>query len=733
MIINKEKARQTTLICLVGTLFAAQLMFFVFSSAFQVWNEQIYDRILLLKSKSQNYRPLYHNDIVHIDLNSSTLRDLNTYFLNRRHHAQVIRNLKAMNVSAQLYDFVFPGYRGSEEDRHLVEAIKSAGNVYLGMAFHFRQPNESPVVHSIDEWTPQFLNRTKWRLKESHATSGFYVGEAPIISFEQVSTAAKGSGFLNIKPDADGVFRRIPLLIRYDDAFYPSFVLRLICDHFRVPVAKLDVQPGAVVLKGVYPAGTGRVPDIVIPIDDHGNMRVNFVGGWERMRHYAFSDIYHAHLDPDDMELWQAELAGKIVLVSDVSAGSTDMGKVPIENEYPLSGIHANAVHTILNQSFLHEASRLHTFFIEILLLLGVAAFSWHRSALFFTVGSIGLAGGYAGLAGLIAVSSNYLLPIVNPLLLTFLAMICIHLASAMENARTHAEIEKAKHVAERELEIGSRIQAGFFPKDVPELPGWKIVPYFKSARQVSGDFYDVFSLKGGRLTCLVVADVCDKGVGAALFMALIRSLLRAFLVNGFDEKSADRLSDREEIAAILRKAVDQANDYIATTHEEDGMFATLFVAILEPESDRLNYINCGHESPVILDGQAIKTNLKPTGPALGAMPDIRFKVGEYRFKSGEVLLAFTDGLTDAENELKEHFTRDRLLALAAKASDDAESLVARIRTELFRHISSAPQFDDITMVALAKQNPALIPARQPAGRPQLIAMGVSGKLPTPS
>ena len=115
-------------------------------------------------------------------------------------------------------------------------------------------------------------------------------------------------------------------------------------------------------------------------------------------------------------------------------------------------------------------------------------------------------------------------------------AMISIQIVSAIENTRLHAETEKAKELAERDLEIGRQIQSGFFPTTLPSPSGWEIVAYFKGARQVAGDFYDVFNLNNMQRIVIVIADVCDTGVGAALFMALIRSLLRAFAIQNFDD-----------------------------------------------------------------------------------------------------------------------------------------------------------------------------------------------------
>ena len=169
----------------------------------------------------------------------------------------------------------------------------------------------------------------------------------------------------------------------------------------------------------------------------------------------------------------------------------------------------------------------------------------------------------------------------------------------------------------ERELEIGHEIQKDFLPGAIPALPGWELAARFEPARQVAGDFYDAFPLPGG-LMMLVIADVCGKGVGAALYMALFRTLIRAVAVQA---------PGTPETA--LARAAKVTSDYIATTHERSSMFATAFLAVLEPDSGRLRYLNCGHEAPLVLAGGRVRTRLAPTGPALGLLPGLVFNLAD--------------------------------------------------------------------------------------------------------
>ncbi len=254
--------------------------------------------------------------------------------------------------------------------------------------------------------------------------------------------------------------------------------------------------------------------------------------------------------------------------------------------------------------------------------------------------------------------------------------------------------LKMAKDVAERDLEIGSEMQSGFFPQDLPEIPGWDIACYFKAARQVSGDFYDLFPIGEKGHFGIVVADVCDKGVGAALFMVLLRSLIRAYSEQYEDEIVEDAL---HHIAI-------KVNNYIVNTHGRSNMFATLVLGILDPANNRFCYVNGGHDAPVLIDARGhIKLALEPTGPAFGFSTDLDFDIGQLEFLPGDLLLSFTDGLTEAKNVGGDFYTDERLFNEAAREWSSAFSAVKHLEVDVFSHMGEQIQFDDITLVGLRR------------------------------
>jgi sigma-B regulation protein RsbU (phosphoserine phosphatase) len=273
---------------------------------------------------------------------------------------------------------------------------------------------------------------------------------------------------------------------------------------------------------------------------------------------------------------------------------------------------------------------------------------------------------------------------------------IASQIATAIDNARLYARTEHALDVAERDLEIGRQIQSGFFPEKLPEIPGWEIAAHFHAARQVAGDFYDAFQFRNSDLTAFIIADVCDKGVGAALFMVLVRSLLRAF-----SERQIDCDNAREQLLDIVLST----NNFIAEYHGRSNMFATLFFGILDPGSGILYYVNGGHEPPVVMDKEgAIIRRLMPTGPAVGMFPDLEFHVEQIQMEAGDLLIGFTDGATDAKNSAGELFSEERLLRCITAPWTSIFSMLFELNTELKKHIGNQDQFDDITLISFRRK-----------------------------
>ncbi len=284
-------------------------------------------------------------------------------------------------------------------------------------------------------------------------------------------------------------------------------------------------------------------------------------------------------------------------------------------------------------------------------------------------------------------------------------------ISACLEKKRLRDQEQLYLKALERELEIGRQIQASFLPDALPQIPGWEIAAHFQAAREVAGDFYDVFPLSRGERLGLVIGDVCDKGVGAALFMTLFRSLIRATAnpdyMAGWLEASGLNPTEWSQIqvndALILKNAVTLTNNYVARTHSRMTKFTTLFFGLLDPVTGLLTYLNGGHEPPVIIGQAGLKTHLRPTGPIVGLWPNLDFKIQETHLEPGDTLFAFTDGVTDAMDSAGERFTKEKLWLLLEQARSSPTDLLNHIEIKLQAHIAGADPYDDITMLAVRR------------------------------
>ena len=424
---SKERNLQFTIFSLVAAFVAAHLCFLLLPSVFETWNAKTIDRLFLFRSTSDRLQPHYDDTIVHVDINNTTIHQLNNHYLNRSHHAQVIRNLNAMNVSVQLYDFIFAARSNDKDDNALIHATSKAGNVYFGLAFELLKETDQRYKDFKKTNAIEYLDRTKWRVVLKGDAAAFYTGVNPLTTFPALSSASQGLGYLSLKADRDGVFRRLPLLVRCNNAFYPSYAFRAICGYLGVSPESIVVRPGkTITMKNAKRPGAAEGHNIVIPIDRSGNMVINFIGPWDRMKHYDFADIFHASEDRDEMEMWREELSGKIIVISEVSTGSVDVGPVPTDTNFPLSALHANVMHTILTESFLRELSDSEMVLIELSLLLMILILSLRFSSIPFSLGSIAVVGGYVVLTVFSFFYANLIFQILRPLLIVIFALIFI-------------------------------------------------------------------------------------------------------------------------------------------------------------------------------------------------------------------------------------------------------------------------------------------------------------------
>jgi serine phosphatase RsbU (regulator of sigma subunit) len=279
---------------------------------------------------------------------------------------------------------------------------------------------------------------------------------------------------------------------------------------------------------------------------------------------------------------------------------------------------------------------------------------------------------------------------------LDLLTAIASNAAIAIENARLYqAAVEKGR--MERELQMALSVQTGLLPERVPQLSGWEFATRWKPAKEVSGDFYDFMCLDSAGHTLfkneaslgLLIADVTDKGMPAALFMAFTRSILRASLLQ----------------VSSPAEGITHAN-FHTCRESRQGLFVTLFYAQLRPMNGDVTYVNAGHNPPLLYRAASDTLELLlPTGIPVGIDEGFAYHQEHVTLVPGDFLVSYTDGVTEAVNQADEEFGMDRLeQVVRANKHASAEGVAAAVENAVIEYSPRGKQFDDITIV-VAKRN----------------------------
>ncbi|MFA5238065.1 MAG: SpoIIE family protein phosphatase [Methanoregula sp.] len=244
------------------------------------------------------------------------------------------------------------------------------------------------------------------------------------------------------------------------------------------------------------------------------------------------------------------------------------------------------------------------------------------------------------------------------------------------------------------ELAIAAEIQQSFLPKTIPKVEGFDVAGKSVMAKEVGGDFFDVIPFEvvslGNKRMGILIADVSGKGIPAALFMALSRIIVRVNATWHRDEPA---------------RAIHDANNLIAADATA-GMFVTLFYGVLDHEKHSITFVNAGHNPPILyhaLDGTI--SELEGTGMAMGAVKGTPYESKVCPLLPGDVLVLYTDGITEANNEKGEMYGEDRLHGIIRASVDrSAKDILARILDDVNTYSGNAPQYDDITLMVIRVQ-----------------------------
>jgi sigma-B regulation protein RsbU (phosphoserine phosphatase) len=260
--------------------------------------------------------------------------------------------------------------------------------------------------------------------------------------------------------------------------------------------------------------------------------------------------------------------------------------------------------------------------------------------------------------------------------------------AAAIETQRLRKEAEQARIVL-HDLEVAREVQAGLLPERPPEIPGLDCAAYFRPAKMVGGDYYDFVQTPDGRLA-FTLGDVSGKGIPAAVFMASIQASLRIPLRRGPES---------------LTGLVEELNNSVHASASA-GRYSTLFCGIIDPQSRRLNYVNAGQSAPMLVRGAKIE-RLSSGGFPVGMLPMARYEEGATELEAGDLLVCFSDGVSEACNPREEFWQEsdiERVLCLAPIST--AQEITERLVREADAFAAGAEQSDDMTVVTIRLKRP---------------------------
>lgn len=672
----------TTAGLLAAVLLLTHAAHWILPDVFGPLAAQVTDRLFTLRSSVELLRPDYDESVVHVAIDDQTLRQSEGFYLGRDEYARVIRNLGS-DVAVQLHDVIFAAPISEEQDRELEQATRDAGNVFYGAALGLIRRGGSGGAGSTAAPPDQLTDRDRWTIPDVADAPGFFTASVIFPTYPRLSTAARGLGFLDIVADRDGSYRRVPLLARDRGRFVPSVALRAVCDYLGVGPDRIHVRPGrSIRLEGARFPAEAEPRDIVIPVDRSGQMIVNYIGPWGAMTHYSFATVLRASDDRFELEDLREELRGKIVVVSTVATGQGDIGPVPTDPVYPMSGLHANVIHGILSGEFLRELRPLEAlFWVELPLLIILLIASVRLQSIPFVIFSVGLVAAYHVAAIVAFLFGDLILNIPRPVIVLVGSTVMV------ASYRYHVE-SKARSVLEGELAVAREIQLGVLPKKMPPLPGYDLAGMSRPATETGGDTFDLIALDEKRVVVLL-GDATGHGVGPALSATQVRAMMR--------------------IAARLGAGLDDAFHQINDQLEQDlpsNRFVTAFLGVLDAESHRVTYHSAGQGPLLHFHAASGECEwLGSTTLALGLMsPAPGADAVHLDLAPGDILGLITDGVFEYENKAGEQFDNAGVERVVQANHTEAMSLLRdRLLEEVQTFGKDVPQADDITIVLVRR------------------------------
>jgi len=590
------------------------------------------------------------------------------------------------------------------QDRAIAAALRSllSYDAVLGRALA-SAPSVLAFVGTADaSWSPLRAAPITVQRKPSagEATELAVVHHAgALTSIDELNSQASGWGLISVDPTR-GIVRRIPLVASVQGTLVPTLAVEMLRVAYRLPVIRLTATGGSLTGLTVGPTH--------VPIEKDGAVRIYY----SKHRADRFVSAIDVLEDRVDLRLLRKQL----VLIGPTAFGLQELQDTPIGERMSGSEIQAQLLENLLDGTLLHRppwapaAEALFVLACGLLLVWAMRRLHPLSAALLMLVlVAVSVLGAFA----LFRVD-RLLLDAATPslyLVLAFGVLLVLSLAEATRQRRTLESVvqgqrERTARIA-GELAAAQRIQTASLPR--PDLlrgdERADLYAVLTPAREVGGDLYDYFMLDDDRLF-LLIGDVAGKGLSASIFMAVSKALYKGLMIRAPGTDIGDIMTAAN--AEVSRDNVEM-------------LFVTVFAAILDLRSGELAYCNAGHENPYLLrPGSASPERIADgDGPPLCAMADFRYCSARRRLVPGEMLCLMTDGVTEAQNTagaLYGHARAERVIADLFGGDASARELLTGLQADVRVFEDGAEANDDLTLIALRWNGPALDPVPRPDG-----------------
>ncbi len=590
-------------------------------------------------------QPEISKDVVIIEISDDSIKAAGSWPFDRSYHETLIKALSYAGVSQIVFDIFFS--EPKDEDVAFIQAVKDAGNVYMPYIFVLKDGGiDGNMVHS-EKYDSALI--------------------------DGLEEASRGTGHINIVPDIDGKFRRLPLLIKYGDKLYPHVSFHAWLNRTGMETDSIRLIPGREIALAAAPE--------MIPLDDTSNMIINVPGRWEHtFRHYSYTDVIASYIDILTGEKPRIDLKGlngTICFVGISATAASDLHPSPYEPLYPGVGMHASMVNSLITGKFITRVSRALNLVILLFLVVAVSVFALKArksKSIIYTLMTLLI---FIGTAFAVFAVFGLWIDIFYPVILTSVLYLWLTFV------RYIAELRK-RELLEKELDIAKNIQRSFLPKEYPALQGMEMYANMLTARQVGGDLYSFVEF-GPKTLGIMIGDVSGKGVPAALYMAKAVSEFKTYALGS--------LSPAVTMTALNNRL---------SSDSGANLFVTVAYVIADTESGMVKFSMGGH-LPIILRRAAtneVELLDRPDGMPLGLM-ECEFSDGETRLAKGDMLVFYTDGVTEAMNASHEMFEQAKLADIIKKHPEAGpKETVENILNAVSKFEGKGRQHDDITVIA---------------------------------